>query len=335
MQDIAVLIIGLGIILTAAGFFTNGIEWLGKKMKLTEGAVGSVLAAVGTALPETIIPIIAIFSGTGHAGHEIGIGAILGAPFMLGTLAFFLAGGSVLLFRKRRSDNYPRIEPDVGVVRRDLSFFLVVYSLAIAAAFLPAGFKMVVIVILVAAYAFFVYRTCTAGACMDESCTLDPLYLARRHDDPPLFRVLLQVLLAFIGIIAGAKLFVGGIEHLSASLGASPLLIALLVAPIATEMPEKFNSVIWLSQRKDTLALGNITGAMVFQSSVIPAIGIALTPWELSPVALLSAILALISALVIYLLIRFRGHLDSRVILCTGGLFYGGYVLAIAMGWII
>lgn len=335
MRDIAILIIGLGIILTGAGFFTNGIEWLGKKMRLTEGAVGSVLAAVGTALPETIIPIIAILFGTGESGHEIGIGAILGAPFMLGTLAFFLAGGSVLLFRKRRNENYPRIEPETSVIRRDLVFFLIVYSLAIAASFLPAGLKPFVIFILIGGYAFFVYRTCTGGACIDESCTLDPLFLARRHDDPPLVRVLLQVLLAFIGIIAGAKLFVGGIEHLSASLGASPLLIALLVAPVATEMPEKFNSIIWLSQRKDTLAIGNITGAMVFQSSVIPAVGIALTPWELSPVALLSAVLALASALVIYLLIRFRGHLDSWVILCSGGLFYGGYVLAIAMGWII
>lgn len=335
MQDIAILIIGLGIILTAAGFFTNGVEWLGKKMNLTEGAVGSVLAAVGTALPETIIPLIAIIFGTGETGHEIGIGAILGAPFMLGTLAFFLAGGSVLLFRKRRQKNFPHIEPDPAVIRRDLSFFLVVYFFAIAASFMPYGLKMIVIAGLVGAYVFFVYRTCTCGVCIGEECSLDPLFFARRHEDPPLFRVVLQVVLAFAGIVAGAKLFVGGIEHLSASLGASPLLISLLVAPVATEMPEKFNSIIWLSQRKDTLALGNITGAMVFQSSVIPAVGIALTPWQLNTVALVSALLALASALVIYLLIRFRGYLDSRIIVVTGGLFYGGYVLAIAMGWII
>jgi cation:H+ antiporter len=132
--------------------------------------------------------------------------------------------------------------------------------------------------------------------------------------------------------VVGAKFFVDGIAHLSASLGASPLVIALLIAPVATELPEKINSVIWLSHRKDTLALGNITGAMVFQSSVIPAVGIALTPWRLDPVALLSAMLALLSALVIYLLIRYRGFLDSRVIVFTGGAFYGGYVLAILFG---
>ena len=63
-----------------------------------KGAVGSVLAAVGTALPETIIPLIAILIQGGEAGDEVGIGAILGAPFMLSTLAIFVCGISVVIF---------------------------------------------------------------------------------------------------------------------------------------------------------------------------------------------------------------------------------------------
>ena len=38
------------------------------------------------------------------------------------------------------------------------------------------------------------------------------------------------------------------------------MLLALVIAPIATELPEKFNSLIWVRQGKDTLAMGNITG---------------------------------------------------------------------------
>ncbi len=60
------------------GIVRQGVEWLGKIFNLSEGAVGSVLAAVGTALPETIIPIIALLFNHGASGHEIGIGAILG-----------------------------------------------------------------------------------------------------------------------------------------------------------------------------------------------------------------------------------------------------------------
>jgi cation:H+ antiporter len=56
-----VLLVGAFVlILVGAELFTNGIEWFGNRLQLAEGAVGSVLAAVGTALPETMIPIVAI-----------------------------------------------------------------------------------------------------------------------------------------------------------------------------------------------------------------------------------------------------------------------------------
>ena len=46
------------IILLGAELFTNGIEWFGHRLNLAEGAVGSVLAAVATAMPETLIPAL-------------------------------------------------------------------------------------------------------------------------------------------------------------------------------------------------------------------------------------------------------------------------------------
>src|SRR5918996_3581958 len=101
-MEIVELIIAFAVILLGAELFTNGIEWFGHKLKLAEGAVGSVLAAVGTALPETMIPIIAILFGTGDASHAVGIGAILGAPFMLSTLAMFVTGAAVIVSRGRR-----------------------------------------------------------------------------------------------------------------------------------------------------------------------------------------------------------------------------------------
>ena len=58
----------LAAILVAASLFTNAVEILGARLGLQQGAVGSVLAAVGTALPETMIPVVAIlesvFTGT-------------------------------------------------------------------------------------------------------------------------------------------------------------------------------------------------------------------------------------------------------------------------------
>ena len=105
-DDVLVLLVSLVVILFAAELFTNGIEWMGRKLGLGEGAVGSVLAAVGTALPETLIPIIAIVFATAEGAHEVGVGAILGAPFMLSTLAMFVTGVGVFAFRARRATGH-------------------------------------------------------------------------------------------------------------------------------------------------------------------------------------------------------------------------------------
>ena len=102
-----VLIASLVVILAGAELFTNGIEWIGEGFGLSEGAVGSVLAAVGTALPETLLPIVAILSGK-DAGEEIGTGAILGAPFMLTTLAMVVIAVTVLATRAAARLHRPR-----------------------------------------------------------------------------------------------------------------------------------------------------------------------------------------------------------------------------------
>ena len=135
-MDIVILVFALLIILLGAELFTNGIEWFGRKLELAEGAVGSVLAAVGTALPETLIPIIAILFATGASSHAVGVGAILGAPFMLATLAMFVTGIAVL-WQARTRPTGDVMKVDTGVLAHDMRYFAIAYAIAIGAAFLP------------------------------------------------------------------------------------------------------------------------------------------------------------------------------------------------------
>ena len=128
-MPVLILVIALIVILIGAELFTNGIEWVGRKLDLAEGAVGSVLAAVGTALPETMIPIIAIlFAGGGEASHAVGIGAILGAPFMLATLAMFVTGMGVLAFRGRRA-TAEDMRIDTPTLLHDVRYFAIAYAI--------------------------------------------------------------------------------------------------------------------------------------------------------------------------------------------------------------
>lgn len=321
------LIGGLILILLAAEFFTNGIEWLGKKMNLSEGAVGSVLAAVGTALPESLIPVIAILSGSGESAEEIGIGAILGAPFMLATLAMALTGVTAMIF-KVNGQHRSHMLINTNIMKRDLGFFLVVYTIAILCAFLPNhSLKIAIAILLVLIYVFYVYKTLKAGQRLGEE-ELNPLYLSKlikKEGEPSLLIVIIQVLLALIIIVSGAHFFVDGLSELAVILGISPFILSVFIAPIATELPEKFNSVIWIKKGKDTLALGNISGAMVYQGSIIPALGIALTPWNLSQLAVINSALALLATGIIFLTIYFRKIITPKV-LSLMALFYLAYV---------
>jgi cation:H+ antiporter len=350
-MDILLFLVSLGIILIGCELFTNSVEWTGKRFKLSEGAVGSVLAAVGTALPETIIPLIAILFVGGEAGHEIGTGAILGAPFMLATLALFVCGLSVFIFAKRRGTKTLHIN---GVcIRRDLKFFLAAYSLAAIAALAPpeySWFKFILGFLLIPLYGVYVWYTFKTGAgeCADEE--LKPLYCSKiltrfrgrsgksfEHvDDPVAGRIdrlrthepstptiFFQMAIALIAIIVGANLFIGQIEALAVELGVAAAIMSLLITPIATELPEKFNSFLWIRDSKDTYALGNITGAMVFQSCIPVTVGIVLTSWHLdltNGVELLAAAsigFALLSGVVLYLQ-------SNKSEMRKGGLFFGG-----------
>lgn len=327
LLQIGWLLIGLGIILISAELFTNGIEWLGKKMRLSEGAVGSVLAAVGTALPETLVPIIAIGFGSSAATKEIGIGAILGAPFMLGTLALFVTGVAALLFAMTGRRRATMLIDEV-VMKRDLRFFLMVYSIAISASLLADHrYKVVLACGLLLAYGIYVYRTISSGESTGDA-ELSPLLIARQQATPRLRFILLQVFMALVGIIVGAELFVHTMERLAGALQISPFILSIIITPIATELPEKFNSVIWISRGKDTLALGNITGAMVFQGSVIPAIGIAMTPWVLTPAAFTSAAITLVSIGIIFIYLQVRGYLRAHTLL-SGGIGYALFLFLI------
>ena len=354
-MDLVLLVGSLALILVGAELFTNGIEWFGHKLNLAEGAVGSVLAAVATAMPETLIPVIAIvgpivLGGDPGNSAEVGVGAILGAPFMLSTLAMFVTGvGVIILARRGRRGTDMRVS--VGVLGRDVLFFMVAYAVAIGAAFLPASvhwLKWPVAAALLVCYAVYVRAHFTDEPAETDPADLNRLHLSRlgelgrspeldvellpdaRSDAdaevpvPRLRVILTQVMIALAAIIAGAQIFVGAVEHLSQTVGLDPRILALVIAPIATELPEKFNSLLWVGSGKDTLAMGNITGAMVFQSCIPTVLGIAFTEWTFgaaSALSFASAGAAFLATALIFGMMQRAGRLGAWTLLLGGPIY--------------
>ncbi len=354
------LIVSFLMLLVGAEIFTNGVEWLGQRLGVSESATGSILAAVGTALPETMIPVIAIIqgllSGDMTAANEVGVGAILGAPFMLATIAMFMIGISVFLFAGRRSFG-AEFHFNETSTRRDLSFFLVGYTLAFLVALVHnRTIEIAVAIGLILLYLVYVYRSLTTGELIQHE-ELEELHLGQIVDkarfsvddtnpsrkrryahEPNTLITIFQTLIALSIIVGGAHLFVEEVTYFSTEvLNIPPAVLALLLAPLATELPEKFNSVIWISRDKDTLAIGNIAGAMAFQGTLPVTLGILFTSWNLSlewgTAGFLngfSAILAIIGGAIIYLRARRSGEGNMHPLpFLIGGVLYALFIVVL------
>jgi cation:H+ antiporter len=319
------LILMLSVILAAAELFTNALDHLGDKLGISEGMTGSIFAAVGTALPETMVPLLALFAGTTNVGvnEEIGVGAILGAPLMLSTLSTCLMALAIL----RRRGTRGHVQPEHTGFVRDLNFFLFAFTLAAAAMFIPqraryvrGGFSAALILM----YFVYILLTLRASEKLVENGhgteADEKMFLSRLGLPLNLLTIVIQLGMGLALLVYGAKGFIHGVEGLSHFLGISALLLSLLIIPIATELPEKVNSILWIRRGKDTLAFGNITGAMVFQGTLLPAIGIMLTPWQPRIEVLTGILITIIAAAWLRVNARSEG-LPVWTMLISGGLY--------------
>lgn len=315
MLNILILLIALIIIVFAANVFCNALEHLGERLKISEGVTGSIFAAIGTALPETIIPILSIISSTNeNLNASIGIGAILGAPLMLSTLSLFAM--SVAVIKKRGFNGI--ISPEKTGLKRDLLFFMFSYTLAFIAIFvpkLPASHNIIqiinVIISITLGVSYFIYIMLTIKSSNklvqegNQTVTDSPLFLTRFKFKKNIVIIFIQLSLGLILLIYLAHIFIEQVNIVATTYHFSPFLLSLIIIPIATEMPEKINSIIWIRHRKDTLAIGNITGAMVFQGSLLPIIGILFTDWSLkNPLPIVGMLITLVATLWFYYNVR-------------------------------
>jgi cation:H+ antiporter len=318
---IPLLVGGLIAVFAGALLFTNAVEWAGTRMGLGVGAVGTLLAGVSTALPESIIPIVAILRGDPES-NDVAIGAIIGAPFMLATIAMALVGITALAYSRRRAQGRS-LDVHRPTLRRDLSFFLVLLAAAVMLGLgASVGIRVAAAALFIVAYLAYFVVTVRRGGRVQSDDELPALMADPTKDDPPatwLIAAQFGIGLAFI--VGGAHFVVDGLIGLAELLGVSALVVALIVAPLATELPEKANSFLWIRDGKDSLALGNLTGALVFQSAIPVALGLALTPWQLSDAALLAAALALCGGVIALWSLHVRSRFTSPAIVAWALLF--------------
>jgi len=346
------LICAVGIYL-ACEWFVNAVEWLGVRLKVGPVAVGTILAAAGTALPESVVTLVAVLFGSEETGAEVGVGAALGGPLVVGTIAYGVTGGMLLWRRRqsRRPASVPALARTVGPpdvpapsdvrdaddldgtdtrrLARDQVWFLVIFAVKVALGFVAFAIKPLFGFLFLAAYAVYFRREISGGAEEASGEGLEPLRFQRKRAQPTTVAVLTQTLVTLVVVFLASQLFVTQLEWAGPALGLPAAVVALLLSPIATELPETMNAIIWVRQGKAELALANISGAMMIQATVPSAIGLFFTPWLFDTPLALAGIFTM--AAVAYLLIVLRLKRLNPATLACAALFYVGFAVALVV----
>ncbi len=286
-------------------WFVNAVEWLGERLNVGKMAVGTVLAAFGTALPESVVTLVAVTTGGTDEAKDIGVGAAMGGPLALATVAYGVTG--VMLLLKKRKATAVGTPADMKRLAKDQMWFLPVFVVKVSLGLVAFAFKPALGLLFFATYAVYFWREIRSdddGG--DEHEELEPLKLQPGKANPATWAVVLQTVATLAVIFVASQFFVRQLDAIGPMIGLSAAVTALLLSPIATELPEIMNAVIWVRQGKTRLALANISGAMMIQATVPSGLGLLFTRWEFDGALLWSGLITMVA--IVYLLLTMRGH---------------------------
>jgi cation:H+ antiporter len=154
----------------------------------------------------------------------------------------------------------------------------------------------------------------------DDDDGLEPLKLQPSAASPANWAVATQTLAALAVIFVASQLFVKQLNAIGPMLGLSGAVTALLLSPVATELPEIMNAIIWVRQGKTHLALANISGAMMIQATVPSGLGLLFTTWRFDGALLWSGLITM--AAIGYLLASMHAHRLTPARLSLAAAFY-------------
>jgi len=270
-------------------FFVNGLEWVGKRLEITQTATGTILAAFGTALPESVVTLVAVAFGTSDAERDIGVGAALGGPLVLSTLAYAVVGLTLIGSDKLKVRKKIALDVDYRRLSRDQAWFLGIFLCKLALGLVAFPGKRLFGFLFLAAYALYVWKELRSDNSISVEAELERLKIKPNDADPTLIWAGLQTPVALIVIFAASRIFVSQLD---------------MIGPWLGIMPETMNAIIWVRQGRERMALANISGAMMIQATVPTACGVFGTPWLFDRSLVLAGGVTALAVVILFLMFR-------------------------------
>lgn len=247
----------LGVIVFAAYLLSRGAETLAAKWGCN--IVGSIVLALLTTLPEYAFVYWASMKGQ----YQMAIGSAIGSCTLLITLGY----GLVIVLATSRLSKHPVKSIKLGKPTRIDALYLLLTAI-VAFVFIAVDDKLsfsegIVLTLLLGGYVYQVFRSAKHMEC--STCVVKPTVLARSIAELAVGGVLIYLC---------SEPFVDSMIGLAKMVHISPVVIAIVLGPLASEMPEKLTAymVVVKDGRNAELSICNFLGSKVNHNSLLLAV---------------------------------------------------------------
>ena len=245
-MDILILILGLAILVVGAEILIRGSVSFGKKLNISLFAIGVVIVAAGTSLPELASSINAVLNN--HS--DLALGAVVGSN--IANLILVMAATTIIVPITNITNNQINqawINIALGICLIIMSYFYFNYL-----------FGIISLIVLTLIMYFQIKK---------GSIPVDDI----DKDEYSIFISLILIIFGVIFLIYGSDLFVNSAINLAKKLQVSEAVIGLSLIAFGTSLPELVIGIMSALKRKVDFALGNILGSNIY--NVLGVLGIS------------------------------------------------------------
>ena len=248
-MNLFLLIFGLALLILGAELIIRGSVSFGRKLKVSLFAIGVVIVAGGTSLPELASSINAVVSN--HP--DLAVGAVIGSN--IANLILVMAATSFLIPISKINQNQINqawINIGLAVILITMSFLIIPFNFIYG--ILAIGLLFLIMFIQV------------------KQGSLDVSDVEEKGD----YSLILSIIFIVLGIILliyGSDLFVDSAINIATQLNIPEAIIGISLVAFGTSLPELVVGILSAIRRKVDFALGNVLGSNIY--NVLGVLGVS------------------------------------------------------------
>jgi len=247
--NLFLLIIGLALLILGAEFIIRGSVSFGRKLKVSLFAIGVVIVAGGTSLPELASSINAVV--TNHA--DLAVGAVIGSNIanlilVMAATSFLIPIGNI----NQNQINQAWINIGLALILIAMSYYILPFNFLFG--ILSIGLLFIIMFIQV------------------KQGSLD-ISEVEEKGDYSLFISITLIVIGIILLIYGSDIFVESAINIANQLNIPEAVIGVSLVAFGTSLPELVVGILSAIRRKVDFALGNVLGSNIY--NVLGVLGVS------------------------------------------------------------